>query len=357
MLLARPHRICLQDLEFLQVHVPMRTDFGVGYTRIERVGVPKIPPNILKSVFYLYETEADARAGHNPGGTGFIVAWSKAHYIPEQFYAVTNWHVAVREEPDNPPCPVIRINAVANKTEVIPLRPENWHFLPGGPDIAVAPIEIDHSQLEWSYIPTGMFAIPSDIQYGYVAVGDDVFMVGLFVDHGGEAVNVPSSRFGNISVLPTPFAKIRQETGLEAPSYIVDMHSRSGFSGSPVFMYRTPGQDLTTPADMQFRLPRYQMTRDDLRITSDTIFKFLGIHFGQFAEEWERGEPGANRAENRKRGLIDDGAYVIGWSGMTTVMPAWFILEVIEHHPELAAMRRKKAQRAGVKYPRSEGEK
>src|SRR5258707_1186988 len=66
-------------------------------------------------------------------------------------------------------------------------------------------------------------------------VGDDTFMIGLFLDHAGVTTNVPSARFGNISMLPNPRATIRQSTGYDGVSYVVDMHSRTGFSGSPVF--------------------------------------------------------------------------------------------------------------------------
>ena len=34
--------------------------------------MPKIPPQVLNAVFYLYRTADDAKAGRDPGGTGFI---------------------------------------------------------------------------------------------------------------------------------------------------------------------------------------------------------------------------------------------------------------------------------------------
>jgi hypothetical protein len=232
-----PHAICLQDLEFQRrPSAVVSSCGGARVPTLERVGVPKIPSNVLNAVFYLYENYADAKAGRNPGGTGFIVGWNEDRAIggANHFYAVTNWHVAVdARDSDSPPCPVIRLNMKATgQTSIIDLKPGDWHYLPRGPDIAVAPIEIDAPNLKWSYVPTDMFAEVEDIQNGRVGIGDDVFMAGLFIDHDGDAVNVPSSRFGNVSVLPTPFSKIRQPTGFKAPTYVVDMHSRSGFSGS-----------------------------------------------------------------------------------------------------------------------------
>ena len=53
----------------------------------------------------------------------------------------------------------------------------------------------------------------------------------------------------------------------------------------------------------------------------------------------ETGVPTENRAEIRKCALIKDEARVRGWSGMTTVIPAWEIINVLENIPELVAMR------------------
>ena len=108
--------------------------------------MPKIVPTVLNAVFYLYESRADAEAGRSPGGTRFIVGWNKGPSLggPYHIYAVTNWHVAVKDDdPDDPPCPVMRMNTKSNKTEILELRPNDWHFVPGGLDIAVTPLEID----------------------------------------------------------------------------------------------------------------------------------------------------------------------------------------------------------------------
>ena len=243
--------------------------------------MPKNPPSILNAIFYLFETAEDAKDGKNPVGTGFIVGWNKGRSLggPDHFYAVTNWHVAVDEsDADSPRYPVIRLNNKSGTTEIIDLRAKDWRFIPTAPTSRSCLSKSIPKILSWSYVPTDMFVQPEDIRGQEIAVGDDVFMIGLFVDHHGDAVNAPSSRFGNISVLPTSLSMIRQPTGLEAAAYVVDMHSRSGFSGSPVFMYRTPGQDLTMPLEMQFRieiagsrLQRGPLRGEQVRIIGDTI--------------------------------------------------------------------------------------
>lgn len=121
------------------------------------------------------------------------------------------------------------------------------------------------------------------------------------------------------------------------------MHSRSGFSGSPVYVYRTFGSDLTEVWGEQFEY--LEMEFDDLhlqtsrlgsmgsfgepfsgrvrgthgRLKTKHMFKLLGIHWGQFPEEWELQDP--KRLKKSRRDLIVNGAYVTGLSGMTCVIP------------------------------------
>jgi hypothetical protein len=193
-----------------------------------------------------------------------------------------------------------------------------------------------------------------------IGVGDDVFMIGLFIDHKGLATNIPSARFGNISMLPSPMAIIEQPTGYEGESYVVDMHSRTGFSGSPVYVYRTFGNDLTSlwgdsfeeieinnpQSDNNFR----KITARHGRIRTNKLFRLLGIHYAQFPEKWPWSEQEAT-AEAR-RDLAAKTGYVEGMSGMTCVIPAWDIMEVLEmpvlkdlRHPGIVAARRADASK------------
>jgi hypothetical protein len=179
-------------------------------------------------------------------------------------------------------------------------------------------------------------------------------MIGLFVDHGGVERNAPSARFGNISMLPNKNAPIEQATGYMGESYVLDMHSRSGFSGSPVFLYRTFGSDLTKSLDQQARVVatpsrqsraglsfRFEATEEDIH--GGILFKFLGIHFGQFTEDYDI-ETGQSVSQGRKKNLVRAGDRVIGMSGMTTVIPAWHIFDVL-NLPELVQMREDKTER------------
>lgn len=177
-------------------------------------------------------------------------------------------------------------------------------------------------------------------------VGDDVFMLGLFVDHSGLTTNVPSARFGNISMLPSQDAPIKQPNKFMRESYVVDMHARTGFSGSPVFMFRTFGSDLTTDKHRIDRLtlsfPNYplkdkhEVDAEDAVAELRTLFYFLGILWGQFPEEWEL-KQGALK-QRKLSHAIPPGAYIEGFSGLSCVVPSWDIEEVL-NLPKLKQMR------------------
>jgi hypothetical protein len=201
--------------------------------------MPYIPQNVINGVFYLYRDDAHARAGRNPGGTGFIVRFDGTFMdleIPgHHFYGVTNWHVACKSG-----FSTIRLNKKDGGTDIVELGPEDWHFLPGKYDVAVVPLSLDDEFHQVSSISTRQFLdTPKQAYLDHVGVGDDVFMLGLFIDHYGVSENVPSARFGNISMMPNSKAKIKQATGYMGESFVLDMHSRTGFSGSPVYVYRT----------------------------------------------------------------------------------------------------------------------
>src|ERR1700730_10815269 len=71
-----------------------------------------------------------------------------------------------------------------------------------------------------------------------------VSCLGFLVSNLESAAIMIAARFGNISLLASDDAPIEQPNQQRRPSHIFDMRSRPGFSGSPVFVYRTPSGDL-----------------------------------------------------------------------------------------------------------------
>jgi hypothetical protein len=136
-----------------------------------------------------------------------------------------------------------------------------------------------------------------------VGLGDDVFMLGRFVEKDYGPMNAPTARFGCISTMPSPVEQCGPRKGLK-DSYCLDMHSKGGYSGSPVFVYRTPGTNL----EHTFRTGATDLSRSMLLL--------LGVHFGQFSEEMK---------------VIGNHDYPIyGASGMTCAIPSWKILDLLD---------------------------
>ena len=139
-----------------------------------------------------------------------------------------------------------------------------------------------------------------------------------------------------------------QDNRVKVEAYCVDLHSRSGYSGSPVFVYRTPHSDLSPP-------PPRRTSNLGLILPGETstFFMVLGIHFAQFPEMWEVTSAGKLRdeSEGAKEPLLTDGKFIKGLSGMTCVLPAWTIREVLEM-PILKEMRAEAEEKTEATFQR-----
>jgi hypothetical protein len=311
------------DFEFDRMDVPALSTAGTPYRRSVAVGMPRIPPEVLHSTFYLYPTVEAAKAGDKFGGSGFFVAYPTGiPDAPSLIYAVTNWHVAVRDG-----FSVMRVNTHHGGVDIFDLDPSEWEFVPGGPDLAVLPHrkmglrESIHRivPLRLEMLLTRTEAVSLEIN-----PGEDIFMIGRFVDHDGAASNVPSARFGNISVMPQ---EILQPTGGRFESFILDMHSRTGYSGSPVFVYRTFGSDLTTGS---IHLQQMDILGSAMTSPFDHFVMLLGLHWGQFPEQWEIKTK--KKSKRYAESLLDQAneRYIEGMSGMTLAIPGWTIRDFLD---------------------------
>jgi hypothetical protein len=142
-------------------------------------------------------------------------------------YAVTNWHV-IKE------CPVIRVNKLDGDVECFDILQDQWQFDSNGHDIAAVPMRMEREKLDVQLIMDDWLLTDSGIEEHSIGPGENVFMAGRFVDIDGPT-NQPAVRFGHISLMPVPL-KLKVNKKKRA-SYCCDVHSRSGFSGSPVFVY------------------------------------------------------------------------------------------------------------------------
>jgi hypothetical protein len=267
---------------------------------------------ILDAIAFIYATPQDAMEGRKYGGTGFFIAVPSTR-APDEFhhvYVVTNVHVA-RGEPRT-----LRVNSLSGGVDLITVR--DWISIPGGPDVTIASVDLDPTRHVVEALNANHWLITRE-EFARLEIdaGDDVFMVGRFIDYDGVQTNRPSLRFGHISIKEAPITQ--SATGYAGQSVVIDMHSRSGYSGSPVFVYRTHGSIF----------PKGERSL----VAGGHLMKLLGIHWGQFPEQWElsRRVDSSEKTERGEASLIVDGQYVKGLSGMTCVVPSWDILNVLGH--------------------------
>jgi hypothetical protein len=195
--------------------------------------VTRIHDEMLDCVIYLYKSERDANTGSNYGGSGVLVAVaSESDALPWHVYAVTNAHV-IRDG-----FPVIRLNNKAGSHETIPLRKGDWTPHREGHDVSICPIDLTDDRLRYAHADTSLFITEPRIKEHNVGPGDEVYMVGRFVNHEGRQRNLPTVRFGGLSMLP--YEKMKNVLGVEAEHFLVDIRSISGFSGSPAFIHSLP---------------------------------------------------------------------------------------------------------------------
>lgn len=305
------------DIPFDRVPVGAQSSGGQPYTRWMTTGMPQLGQYqyLLDIVFFLYPDEESARQGKDAGGTGFFVALP-SEFAPDHFhhgYAVTNWHVAVSGGNS-----VIRVNRRDGGIEIFDFEPHEWEFVPGGHDVAVIPIDMNPNELQVEGIlAPSFFLTKQQIKEYEVNAGEDVFMLGRFVDYDGrDQRNQPAMRFGNISMMEASVNLEERPLPLP-PSLVVDMHSRTGFSGSPVFVYRTSGSVFP---------------KEDTILIKGHMMNLLGILWGQFPEAWDINDPSAPPRLDGKKTTVK------GMSGMSVVAPASAIWDAL-HTPRLRELR------------------
>jgi hypothetical protein len=281
---------------------------GHSFPRWLRCGMPLIPPEIMSCCFFLYKDVKDAKKGRPFGGTGFFIGVrSKVDETEFHLFGVTNWHVAIRDG-----FSVIRVNNLSGGVEIIETEPTEWIWRPGWHDLAIIGLAKSDDR-DYTPIDSNMLLTKKYTEQLGVAPGTDVFMIGRFVDHDGQSTNVPSVRFGHVSVMPIP--GIKQPTGATLESYVLDVHARTGYSGSPVFAYRTLGSDLRTTS---------------LVTGPGALFlQLAGVLWGQFPEKWRLTATGKVKPSSNPRRFIGQ-AEIDGMSGMTTAVPSWALLELLD---------------------------
>lgn len=302
--------------------------------------MPRIRDTTLETVFYLYPSRAAAETGERVGGTGFFVG-IELQIVPGSWFvlAVSNRHVV-----HGGGASVMRVNNEHGGVAVLEFEPTDWIDHPDGDDLVVLPMPADRDDLRVTFNIERDFLTEKKAAEFDIGPGDDVFMVGRFINQEGRQRNLPAARFGNISVMPEE--KIRQPAGYMQESFLVEMRSHAGYSGSPVHVYRAPRVSLEWPPDRSRSAP--PIIRDEAHGTW-----LLGVNWGYITDDWEI----TRRKRTSKLAGVDEASsaeFVRANTGMNGVVPAWKLLELI-HDPRLEGARMAAENQARVSQPSTHG--
>jgi hypothetical protein len=259
-------------------------------------------------VFYVFPDKKSADESAPTGASGFFVRHRRFVAGKWMFYlyAVTNDHALKDKAGRLFPNPAIRFN-IEGKAESVDTNRLRW-IRDENRDIAVTPLFNKEEYAHAHFLETHEFVeknkIGNDLVemggwWGY-GLGDEVFMVGRLLDHDGKEVNYPSIRSGMISMFPC---------AITDQEFLVECRSFGGYSGAPVFA----GMDLTATT---------QRTR--------SLIKLLGINRGH------------------AKAICDEAGNMIN-TGMTFVVPAWHIAEMLDS-PEVIMESEKVGEEAKKSY-------
>jgi hypothetical protein len=276
------------------------------------IPMPRIRDATLETVFYLYPSRAAAEAGRSVGGTGFFVG-IESEAVPGNWFvlAVSNRHVVHRGGAS-----VMRVNTEDGGVAFLEFEPHEWIDHPAGDDLAVIPMPGLRDDLRVTFNPINYLLTKEQVAELDIGPGDDVFMVGRFINHEGKSRNIPAVRFGNISAMP--LEKVQQPSGFMQESFLVEMRSHAGFSGSPVHVYRPTRVTMEYPPGRE----KFPIFHDEAHGTW-----LLGVNWGYITDDWEITRK--TRAARLATAEPPSAEYVQANTGMNGVVPAWKVLELV----------------------------
>jgi hypothetical protein len=271
--------------------------------------MPRLRDELLNIAVYLYRSRHEAEEGINIGGSGFLLQMP-AQTVADAFfmYAVTNAHNIEHG------ATVLRLNASDGGILVIERKAEDW-FCSETDDLAVCIMPALDSEAH-RCLPDNFLVSKQDVGDCDIGIGEEIFVVGRFINAEGKARNTPTVRFGNIAQMPSePFLVKRGQREYEQESFLVEVHSIGGYSGSPVLVDLLPSAHRREGA------------------TGANTLKLLGVMWGHVLD-WvdvtgpdgdPKGMPGESMVEMN--------------TGVAGVVPSWKLRELLDS-PRVALDRR-----------------
>jgi hypothetical protein len=292
--------------------------------------MPRWPDEILDGCFFVFNTLEDAKRGHPSGGCGFFMSipWadgSKSKHV----YAITCTHVVPQSGTR-----VIRATKVGkNMPNYITARGSDW-FRSDTDDLAILPIEARDDPLAYRHEDFLDRRLTLDLIDDYsIGIGDDVMAIGRFVDLHGQRTNRPLVRSGTIAAFPE--FPVPREGEPAQDSYIAEMRSRSGFSGSPVYVFLPPPQ-------IRYKKSERQIASEKDGSPLIKMFEFygpwlMGVHWGEIKVKGPDAPLWPSRSDiDNDRKLVELG------SGMIGIVPCERLAELLMKNDRVLNDRRRR---------------
>lgn len=210
--------------------------------------MPRISDRVLDCVVYLYRSIEEAAEGRNVGASGFLLGCDTEKLGPPaaHIYAVTNRHVVDQGFTK------VRLNTKAGGLGVCNFEVPSW-FCSDTDDLAVVPMPDVADDFKIHAIPRASLISEQFLSEHGVGVGDELLLLGRFINRDGRQQNTPTARFGNIAQMPDEPIEIEFGGRVhQQEAFLAELRSVSGHSGSPVYLfpnptYARPGKQI--PAD------------------------------------------------------------------------------------------------------------
>lgn len=267
----------------------------------------RIPDNLLNTSVYLYPDLKRAEEGGRAGGTGFLFGHTVAGGDFFTLWVVTNRHVVENG------AWTVRLNRKGGGLEFIDTDETEW-FLNEEHDLAVRPIALSQDVHDFNCFDTNWILQRDWAEALDIGPGDPCITIGRFVGHDGKLRNTPTARFGQISQMN---AEPIKHDGQEQDSFLVEIRSIGGYSGSPVLvhldpMYQRPSIDSALAPDGSTLSQRIYPKGPWL----------LGISWCMIPS-WE---PVCDKTGK----ALESGMQVPANTGMMGVIPAWHLHDMLE---------------------------
>lgn len=181
--------------------------------------LPRVTRRLLDAVVFIYRSENEALHGDPTGATGSLISYPirrEGFTDLGHLYLLTNSHVAKRDGRAS----VVRFNGVGDGVELVNISGGTWVHHPAA-DIAVAPLDVDHTKIRVADISIEMFLSQDQVSDETFIEGDECIIIGRHYGLDGTIRNTPAVRMGSVAIFnpePVWFPEFsRAETSIRPP--------------------------------------------------------------------------------------------------------------------------------------------